>query len=321
MTRAVGVAALVLLGGCSPRIVDAVDAVGAGAAGAPDVPKCDAKADRDGDGSSDCDDACPDQPHKTEPGLCGCALPDDDDVEPGVASCTGLIQSLVHRYTFDGTGTAVHDAMGGADGTVMGATLSGSGAVTLAGRMSDEYVDLPNGLISGLDSVTLEAWLTWYGGYEWQRIFDFGNDQTNVEGNRGAGSTYLFCTPRLPDDGDALLRVAYQRASFAEMQLDATRMLPPGLLTQVVVTFDAPSATLAIYLDGGLENSKVFEDLRLSAVHDINDWLGRSQYAADPELGATIEEFRIYNRALSAAEVHASSTAGQNPSFLPVVAP
>jgi hypothetical protein len=320
-----------LLAACTPQVIDAVDAIpdaGAsmdepdasgggpnGSAGAPDGPP----SDRDGDGTPDAVDGCPDQPAKTAPGLCGCDLPDDDTSEPGVASCRGLIDALVHRYAFDGSGTVVRDSLGGASGAVVNATLTGSGAVSLAGHMTDQYVDLPNGLISSLESVTLEAWLTWYGGPEWQRIFDFGNDQTGVEGSQGSGSTYLFLTPRITDDGGRLVRAAYQRTSYPEVQLDATRTLPSGTLTHVAVTFDAATKTFALYIDGGLEKAQVVElvPMQLSAIDDINDWLGRSQYSADPQLGATIEEFRIYGVALSTAQIHTSFSAGPNPSFLP----
>jgi hypothetical protein len=237
----------------------------------------------------------------------------------GGASCAAS-QSLVHRYTFDGTGTVVADLAGGPSGNVIGATLTGNGAVTLAGRMTDQYVDLPNGILSVLDSATLEGWLTWSGGNAWQRIFDFGDDQTGIEGSQGAGATYLFLTPRVPDEGGAL-RVAYQRPSYRELRLDATRTLPIGTLTHVAVTFDAGSETLAVYIDGQLENALVMGDvpIRLSLLNDINNWLGRSQYAADQELAATMEEFRIYARALDATELAASFEAGPNPACLDTV--
>jgi uncharacterized protein len=32
-------------------------------------------------------------------------------------------------------------------------------------------------------------------------------------------------------------------------------------------------------------------------------WIGRSQYAADPLLAGQVDDFRVYGRALSAAEV------------------
>ncbi|HSB02319.1 MAG TPA: LamG-like jellyroll fold domain-containing protein [Anaerolineales bacterium] len=33
------------------------------------------------------------------------------------------------------------------------------------------------------------------------------------------------------------------------------------------------------------------------------NWIGRSEYSSDPYLNGAIDEFRIYSRALSAAEV------------------
>ena len=35
-----------------------------------------AHADSDGDGAFDCEDGCPADPEKTEPGLCGCGVPE-----------------------------------------------------------------------------------------------------------------------------------------------------------------------------------------------------------------------------------------------------
>jgi hypothetical protein len=39
-----------------------------------------------------------------------------------------------------------------------------------------------------------------------------------------------------------------------------------------------------------------------------NDWIGKSEFAANPYLDGAIDEFRIYNRALSAAEISALAT-------------
>jgi len=242
------------------------------------------------------------------------------------SACVGA-ESLVHRYTFDGTGTAAVDYVGGADGEVVGATMAGDGTVRIAGRATNQYVDLPNGMLSVLDSATIETWLVWDGGNPWQRIFDFGDDQSGVEGGQGACSTCLFLTPRIPDDGGAVLRLAYQRHPatdvYQETQLDATRTLPMGVLTHVAVTVDAVSETWAVYIDGALENAQVATavPIRLSVINDINNWVGKSQYGADPELGATIEEFRIYARALDAAELQASFDAGPNPTCLENAAP
>ncbi len=43
--------------------------------------------DRDGDGTDDCNDACPDSWDKTDPGICGCWEPDWDSDFDGAADC------------------------------------------------------------------------------------------------------------------------------------------------------------------------------------------------------------------------------------------
>jgi hypothetical protein len=44
-------------------------------------------ADRDGDGTANCLDECPEDPRKTEPGECGCGESDGDRDRDGVANC------------------------------------------------------------------------------------------------------------------------------------------------------------------------------------------------------------------------------------------
>src|SRR5262249_13449579 len=104
-----------------------------------------------------------------------------------------LKAALVHRYQFDGTGTVATDSVGGANGTLMNTQLNGSGGLTLAGGTSNQFVDLPNGIVSPLTNATFEVWVTWSGGAAWQRIFDFG-DSTFVNMQRNASTTF-YLTP------------------------------------------------------------------------------------------------------------------------------
>ncbi len=48
---------------------------------------CGTSGDLDGDGVPDCMDGCPNDPLKTEPGICGCGQPDTDTDGDGVADC------------------------------------------------------------------------------------------------------------------------------------------------------------------------------------------------------------------------------------------
>jgi hypothetical protein len=55
---------------------------------------------------------------------------------------------------------------------------------------------------------------------------------------------------------------------------------------------------------------------RLSEISDVNSWLGLAQYETDPGLNADLLEFRLYDQALSAAEVALSFELGPDPAFL-----
>lgn len=47
--------------------------------------------DTDSDGTDDCHEECDQDPNKTEPGICGCGVPDDDSDGDGILDCQELI--------------------------------------------------------------------------------------------------------------------------------------------------------------------------------------------------------------------------------------
>jgi hypothetical protein len=265
-------------------------------------------------------DACPDDPAKTAAGACGCGFPDADTAE--LASCQGLKAALVHRYDFEGSGTAVMDRVGTAHGTIKGAaTLSqvaGKGAVVLSGGATGPYVDLPNGIISSLTSATLEAWVTWGGGNPWQRIFDFGDSTSAMpEDNPANGKSYLFLTPQTDPASGGSMRLVYSLtggAVAAETRLESSQALAQKL-TQVVVVVDDAASELRLYVDGAPMGTQAFTG-SLASIHDVNAWLGRSQYNVDPELSGTFHDFRIYAAALSPLQIATSFAAGPDAAFL-----
>jgi hypothetical protein len=64
--------------------------------------------------------------------------------------------------------------------------------------------------------------------------------------------------------------------------------------------------------------AEIASGLFLDLIDDRNNWLGRAQWP-DPLYDGLIDEFRIYNHALTAAEVSANFTAGPEPVPLPVL--
>jgi len=261
-------------------------------------------------------DACPGDPDKTSPGKCGCGVPEKDT--PALAACQTLISKLIHRYDFEGTDTAVLDRVGTADGVLKGASLSklnGKGVASLGGGSAGAYVDLPNRLLSSLTNATLESWVTWGGGSAWQRVFDFGDSTSATpEDNPKAGNTYLMLTPK---SGAGVATVGFSllgNASGQELDVSASVALPQTL-SQVVVVASATDSKLRLYINGKKISEAAWTG-PLSAVNDVNAWLGRSQFDSDPELLGVFHEFRVYGAALSDAEVATSFIAGPDPVFL-----
>jgi len=231
------------------------------------------------------------------------ALPAPDAAEPAPDAGPPSV-GLALRYDFEGTGTLVEDRVGTADAQLLGgAVLDGAGGVELDG--DDDYVDLPNGVLSRHRSVTIVAWLTWHGGVCWQRIFDFGSNDAG-EGQVGNSLTSLYLTAtNCVDD-----------TYFASVELGTMRQgvytsapLPSERLTQAALSFDAASETLSLYVDG-VRVGRKRTPFRLSDIDDVNAWLGRSQWVQDRNLGARYDELRIYDYALTDAELAAMYARG-----------
>jgi hypothetical protein len=277
--------------------------------------------DTDTDGTADCIDGCPSDAQKTQAGICGCGAPDPTDADAGAAFC--LKAFLAHRYSFNGSGTVATDSIAMANGTIYGgsnANMSG-GSISLTGDLgsrytSEGYVGLPSHLLNPFTSVTFEVWITWRGSGSsgsrtWQRIFDFG-DQTGT-GTDLSGKTYLFLTAHASGSG-------FPRAAFSangtsnEVFATATQAIALNVQTHVAVVVDDANDNIALYLNGNPDGSVAWTGA-LSAINEVNGWLGRSNFSADPEFNGVLHEFRVYRVALTAAQVRTSFTAGPDPSF------
>lgn len=222
-----------------------------------------------------------------------------------------VLPSPAHRYTFDGVGDVVADLIGGADGAILGgASLDGGGGLTLDGE--DDYVDLPAGLLAGLRDVTVMVWVARDGGGSYLRIVDFGlasGGEDPVEGEGGVGTSYLVITPSTVFDVRGVAALASDSGVRGEVAIHAEPTLGDGEVHQVAVVFDGAAATLALYLDGALLGSAPV-GFPLSAIQDVNNWLGRSQFDRDPYFGGRYDELRIYREALAGCAVEAAWNAG-----------
>jgi hypothetical protein len=203
---------------------------------------------------------------------------------------------LVTWYKFDqNSGTAVADSSGDFNlGTMNGGAAWTTGKAGNAADLNgtNGYIALPAGSVSVADTITLAAWVNLDSVKNWTRIFDFGSGITNN----------MFLTPKNGANGK--LRFAIKNNGSSEQIIDGQSVLPTGGWHHVAVTLNGSVGTL--YVDGaqvGSNTSMTIKPSDLGAT--TQNWIGRSQYAADPYLDGRVDDFRIYNQALSAGEIAA----------------
>ena len=118
-----------------------------------------------------------------------------------------------------------------------------------------------------------------------------------------------------PKSGYGVAVIGYSSGGFAnELPVKASAAVRQSL-SQVVVVADDDANKLVLYIDGTKAAEASWTDT-LAAINDVNLWLGRSQYVNDPELNAVFHEFRIYEAALTAAQVTSTFHGGTDPAFL-----
>ena len=219
--------------------------------------------------------------------------------------------SLLHRYSFDGTGATAIDTISVADGNgnIIGTTLDGSGLVAMDG-MPDEYVDLPNGIISALTDVTVITWTTWIDGAAYARVFDFGV-ATHGEGlvNGDAGLSYMAVMPKTGFDNQLKpgLGGEMKAPGFPTVTLASTLDMSHRF-GQVAFVFKG-GVSASLYFNGKLLASQPTA-MTPANIMDVNNWIGRSQYYGNPAYHGSYDEFRIYSAALDGCQVRTVNMRG-----------
>jgi len=182
--------------------------------------------------------------------------------------------------TLDSTLNLNHSAAFGGTSFVTGKV--GSKAIALNG--TNAFVQLPANVANHRE-ITIATWVYPKVSATWQRVFDFGND-TNQ---------YLFLAASL---GTGQLRFSIKNGG-AEQQLNAPA-LTVGKWSHVAVTLGASGASM--YVNGVLVNESAAVTISPLDFKPVLNYIGRSQFS-DPLFNGYIDEFSVYNYALSANEV------------------
>ena len=254
---------------------------------------------------------------------------------------------LTNRWSFNNTagsaprGTSMTDSKSAAIATVQGnnSTFTGTGLTITgtttgnrsAGQISG-YVNLPNGIISSKTHLSVELWATPVSGKNFGRLFDFGRVNTAGFGGGAAGEIIdVSGNNQIPGttNGSDNLMLSFSIGTDLNQQRLEARINDAN-----IATFNTAAATAAgtqyhyvmTFADGigtyGASGGRMtwFRNgtmigtadvaFRLSAIEDVNNWLGRSQWTADSNANANYNELRIYNHVLTATEIAANLAAG-----------
>ncbi len=168
--------------------------------------------------------------------------------------------------------------------------ISGGQGLTLDGT-SESYVTIPSEALAGLEDYTIAAWIKPDVKDTTQRVFDFGTDNQR----------YMFLTPYY---ADGLLRGAITAGSHSyEKGVNVNVDIETGRWTHLVMMQQGD--VMRIYIDGNLAGET--ENVKLDPYeikHTIPYcYIGKSMWSGDKYFDGTIDEFYIFDRAISEDEI------------------
>ncbi|WP_100446295.1 LamG-like jellyroll fold domain-containing protein [Glycomyces xiaoerkulensis] len=161
-------------------------------------------------------------------------------------------------------------------------------ALGLGGDHNNAYAELPDGIAADLDDFTIATWVNLRTDSQWARVWDLG---TGTDAN-------MFLTA---NDGDGP-RFDLNVGGTTRTVESPDGGLPTGEWVHLAVAKTGDTAVM--YIDGEPVASN--EDMTLSPADlgpTTRNWIGESQYSADPLLNGTVDEFQIHDRGLTAAEI------------------
>jgi hypothetical protein len=151
---------------------------------------------------------------------------------------------------------------------------------------------LPTGVMAGLSDFTIAVWVYWNTASNFARVFDLGSSDM----------AYLALIPR---DSSGHLRCSITGTMwYGEQTMASTSALPTGRWVHLAVTLAGTVGTL--YVDGAaVARNEAISFAPFQLGQTTQNWLGRSQYAADPYFNGRMQDLRLYSGALGASQIAA----------------
>ena len=209
--------------------------------------------------------------------------------------------SAAHWPLDDGAGTTAVDVVGAQDGTLNGGPVWSVGQIDggLEFDGVDDHVDVGSFDVSG-SGLTLSGWFN---------ADDLVSEGRIISKAKGVTDDGTWWQLSIRDKNAAQwLRVRIKAGSTTTAFEDTTVPLQTGRWYFAAATYDNASAEMKLYLNGALLGTKAHAvGGALDADPDVPVFIGANN-SAERLFDGTLDDIRIYNRALSAAEV--SSLAG-----------
>ena len=203
---------------------------------------------------------------------------------------------LTHRYSFNMDGDA-SDSVGGANGTLQGAATVSGGQLQLTGDNND-YLDLPPGMLTNYNAVTIDTWVNFGAAQHWARLWEF----TDV----GAGTqNEFYFAPGWNNPPNANFFSAGFPWGGNVIGWRARQCDFPYHLVSMA------DGTLQVYTNGVLEGGVANLVAPASSAGTVSATIGHSPFD-DPGINGSVDEFRIYNGRLAPDEIQASDLLGPN---------
>ena len=203
--------------------------------------------------------------------------------------------NLVHRWSFSGN---ANDSVGAMHLTVnAGVTFSGGAAVFDGGGTSYlSYVGNDIAAISAANrAITIEFWGTVQNNGYWARVYDIGADTSN----------YLFHNAGDGNDTRAIIKTGGGESGI----FGGGGSIANGVPVHIVDVYDQDNNLISTYKNGSPVTTGSMGGQSLANIAAGNFYLGKAQYN-DPYLKGSLTEVRVYNSALSAAQIAANFLSG-----------
>jgi hypothetical protein len=191
-------------------------------------------------------------------------------------------------------------SLGGTGGAAGFSTMRQVGMYALSltsnGSTGGGYLAIPSLQTLTPGPTTVATWVYVTAQTKWQRVFDLGTGTT----------TYMFLTTAEGTDTKLVVRFAITTmGANMEQRIDSGAALSINAWHHLaVVLADGSPYTGSLYVDGALAGSNTAMTLHPADLGATTaNYIGRSQYTADPYFKGLIDDFRVYRRALTTTDI------------------